>query len=314
MPSAAVLDTTLPAPTAPVTDRRGRVDRTWLVALAAATWGVDGLLRKPLSGHLAPATLVFAEHALALVVLLPLLPSALRALARCSWRAKLAVLGIGAGASATATVLFTKAFATGDAVTPVVLQQTQPLVAIALAALLLHERPRRLFAVFCVPALAGVWLLTFAHPTDVSVHAATPALLGLGAAALWGAGTVLGRIVGAEMPARDVTTLRYAVGLPTAAVIVVLTGAGFTVDRSDLLPVAGLAWIPGLLALELYYAGLRCTAATRATIAELAYPVTGAVLGVLFLHAHLDASQWLGAALVVASVTSLAVWERRATR
>jgi len=314
VPSAAVLDATVHRPGDAPTDRRGRVDRTWLVALAAATWGLDGLLRKPLSHQLSAATLVFAEHALALLLLLPLLPSALRALARCSWRARLSVLGIGAGASAGATVLFTRAFATGDAITPVVLQKTQPLVAIALAALLLGERPRRVFAVFGLPALAGAWLLTFPDPFQVSLTAARPALLALAAAALWGAGTVLGRIVGAEIGPREVTTLRFAIGLPAAALIVAATGAGFSVARSDLPSVGALAWIPGLLALELYYAGLRCTAATRATLAELCYPVTGAILGVAFLGARLGPSQWAGAVLVVGSVTALALFERRATR
>lgn len=314
MPRAAVLDTSLPAAGTTVAPQRGRVDRTWLVALAAATWGVDGLLRRPiLSAGIPAATLVFAEHALALLVLLPVLPSALRAFARCSWRARLAVLGIGAGASAGATVLFTRALATGDYVTPIVLQQTQPIMAILLAALILGERPRRVFLVFCVPALLGVWLVAFRDPFDVTLKSAAPALLALGAAALWGAGTVLGRVVGAEIPAREVTTLRYAIGLPAAAVIVAFSGGHFTVPAHHLATIAALAWIPGLLALELYYAGLRCTAASRATLAELCYPVTGAVLGAVFLGAHLGGSQWAGAVIVVASVTALALWERRAT-
>lgn len=316
MPRAAVLDPTpLVREPVPAGSRWGRVDRTWLVALAAATWGLDALLRRPiLKAGISPETLVFAEHALALAVLLPLLPTALRALVRCSWRARLAAVGIGAGASAGATVLFTRALAGGDYVTPVVLQQTQPIIAIVLAIGILGERPRRLFAAFCVPALAGVWLLTFRDPLSVDLKSATPALLALGAAALWGAGTVLGRVVGAEIGPREVTTLRYAIGLPSAAIIVFLTGSKFYVPVHTLGWVAGLAWIPGLIALELYYAGLRCTPASRATLAELAYPVTGAVLGALFLGSHLAGGQWAGAALVVASVTGLGLYEHRATR
>jgi DME family drug/metabolite transporter len=316
VPRSAVLDPTpLVLEPIPTGSRWGRVDRTWLVALAAGTWGVDGLLREPiLNAGISPETLVFAEHALAFIVLLPLLPTALRALARCSWRARLAAIGIGAGASAGATVLFTRALATGDFVTPVVLQQTQPIIAIALAMVILGERPRRLFLLFVLPALVGVWLLTFPHPLDVSLKSATPALLALAAAALWGAGTVLGRVVGAEVGAREVTTLRYAIGLPSAAIIVFATGSRFSIPLHSLGWVAGLAWLPGLIALELYYAGLRCTAASRATLAELAYPVTGAILGAAFLGAHLAAGQWAGAAVVVASVTALGLYEHRATR
>lgn len=316
VPRAAVLDPTpLVREPVPAGSRWGGVDRTWLVALAAATWGSDALLRRPiLDAGISAETLVFAEHALAFVVLLPLLATALRALARCSWRARLAALGIGAGASAGATVLFTRALAGGDYVTPVVLQQTQPVMAVVLAMVLLGERPRRLFLLFVVPALAGVWLLTFRDPFAVSLRSATPALLALAAAALWGAGTVLGRIVGAEIGPREVTTLRYAIGLPSAAIIVFATHARFYVPLHTLGWVAGLAWIPGLLALEIYYAGLRCTAASRATLAELAYPVTGAVLGAVFLGSHLAGGQWAGAAVVVASVTALGLYEHRATR
>ena len=51
-------------------------DRTWLVAAAAALWGTDALLRKPLADALPAATVVFWEHAITLVVLLPWLPAA----------------------------------------------------------------------------------------------------------------------------------------------------------------------------------------------------------------------------------------------
>ena len=52
----------------------------------------------------------------------------------------------------------------------------------------------------------------------------------------------------------------------------------------------GIALIPGLLAMWLYYVGLRRTAASRATLAELAYPCTAAVVGVALLDAHLSAA------------------------
>ena len=60
---------------------------------------------------------------------------------------------IGAGASAVATILFTEALFHGDFVTPVVIQKVQPLIAVAAAALVLGERPRRRFAWFLLPAL-----------------------------------------------------------------------------------------------------------------------------------------------------------------
>src|SRR5882672_6187004 len=104
-----------------VTDRIP--DRTWLVALAAALWGTDGLLRKPLSGELAASTVVLWEHLIIVLALLPWLPTALRALRAATARERWALVGIGVGASAVATALFTQAFRLGDPVTPLVLQK-----------------------------------------------------------------------------------------------------------------------------------------------------------------------------------------------
>ena len=48
---------------------RGGADGTWLVALGAALWGTDALLRAPLAGALPAASIVFWEHLIIVVVL-----------------------------------------------------------------------------------------------------------------------------------------------------------------------------------------------------------------------------------------------------
>lgn len=291
------------------TATRGR-DRTWLVALAASLWGTDTLLRSSLVRTVPASTLVMWEHLLALVLLSPFLPGALRAARRLSGRQRGALLVIGAGSSAVATILFSRAFAYGDPVTPTVLQQLQPVFAMTLAALLLGERPRLRLAVFAVPALVGAWLVAFPAPLHVAVRDATPALLAVGAAALWAGGTVLGRGLTGALRPRELVTLRFAIGLVTAFVVTVSTHRSLTVPPASLPRIVGLAWIPGLLALWLYYTGLRSTPATRATLAELSYPVVGSLLGVLVLGVVVDASQWTGMVVVVAAVTGLSLWER----
>lgn len=294
--------------------RRGR-DATVLVAIAAAMWGLDGLLRKPLATQLDAGTVVLWEHLIALAVLAPVVPRALRAFMRVSARDKLAVVLIGVGSSAVATALFTRAFAisgrTGDFVTPLVLQKLQPIVAIALAVVLLRERPRAIYAAFAVPALAGAWLLTFSDPLHVQVAEAEPALLALGAAALWAAGTVLGRLVSAALQPADITTLRFVFGFLGAAAVVRITNAAVLPGWHNMVGLVLLALIPGLIALRLYYFALMRTPASRATLGELAFPATAAVVGVLFLDSRLDATQWLGFAVVVVSVLALSAHEHR---
>jgi drug/metabolite transporter (DMT)-like permease len=283
------------------------------VALAAALWGTDALLRLPLAGALPASTVVFWEHLIIVLTLLPLLPSAARAWRAAPWRHRLALLLIGAGASALATVLFTEALRLGDPVTPLVLQKLQPVIAITAAGLLLGERPSRRFLAYALPALAGAWLMTFADPLHVRPGAVLAALLALGAAALWALGTVFGRQVAhsaAGISGRDLTTLRFAIGLPASALVLAVRGAPVAVTGSQLAVLVMLALIPGLLGLALYYRGLRGSTASRASLAELAFPVTATIIGVTLLGARLAPTQWLGMAVVVVSVTALGMRER----
>lgn len=301
-----------------LTKRSPRTDATLLVAIAAAMWGLDGLLRKPLADNLDAGTVVLWEHIIAVLVLLPVLPGALRAFAKCRLRDQIAVVVIGVGASAVATALFTASFQaaakSGDFVTPLVLQKLQPIFAVLLAVVLLGERLRRSYAVFAVPALAGAWLLTFADPFDASVAEAKAALFAIGAAVLWASGTVLGRLVSMSLEPGQVTALRFAFGLVGSLAVVQVTDAHVTPGWDNMVGLVLLALIPGLLALRLYYYALVRTAASRATLAELAFPATAAVVGVVFLDSRLEASQWLGLAIVVAAVVGLGWHERRRRR
>lgn len=289
-------------------------DRTWLVAIAASLWGISSLWRGPLAREYPSLTIVFWEHLVLTLLTLWWLVPAVRRLAVASTRTKISVVGIGVGSSALATVMFTAAFSLGDPVTPQVLQKLQPLIAIALAALLLRERLRRSYLWFAVPALGGAWMLAFPEPLSVTVSSAQAALLAIGAAALWAAGTVLGRAASAELRFSDLTALRFALGFVTLAVTALVTGTPLAVGSDAAVNIALLAAFPGLLALALYYRALGHTPASRATLAELAFPLTAVVVGVAALGARPTASQWAGFVVVLAAVVGLALHEQRSER
>jgi drug/metabolite transporter (DMT)-like permease len=213
----------------------------------------------------------------------------------------LAAVAFGAGASAVATILFTQAFVDGGArsvVTVVMVQKVQPLVAVLGAAIVLGERPRPRFGVYLAAALAGTWLIAFSSPTNLDVHGAlVPVLYALAAAVLWAFGTVLGRYLTQRLPFQYVTTLRFAFGLPASAIALLVLGGPAFAAAHDSLWIASLALVTGLVAMTLYYYGLRTTPAVAATLAELAFPVTAAIVGYLAFGATLTSTQWLGVGL-----------------
>jgi drug/metabolite transporter (DMT)-like permease len=275
------------------------------VAAGAALWGTDAVFRRGLALDLPAATLVFAEHAVLVLVTAPLLwrhRAHLRNLGSVDW---LAAVIIGAGSSALATILFTSAFRYGDPTTPLLLQKVQPLIAVAAARLLLGERLLPRYAWFLAAGLSGAYLVAFPDPTAVSVAALTPALLAVGAAALWGLGTVLGRRLAPKLPFAVLTSLRFAIGLPAAGLLMSLgssNSAGPLVRWVDIPGVVALALIPGLLALLLYYRGLRTTPAAAATIAELAFPLTAAGLNYFVFGTVLTVSQWFGVSCLAGTI------------
>src|SRR5215475_13335177 len=164
-----------------------------LIAVAAAMWGTDPIIRKTMNPTTSATTIVFGEHVILVLCTLPFLWPALRAVFAAGWHYVTAAIVVGAGASAVATILFTDALiGHSDFITPVVIQKLQPFIAIGAAALLLGERPRTNFWWFFLPALAGFWLVNQAHPLAPSAEGLVVVAEATGAAVLWALGTVLG--------------------------------------------------------------------------------------------------------------------------
>ena len=281
------------------------------VAVGAGLWGTDALFRRGLALDAAAASVVFWEHALLAVILaVPLWRRRhmLSELTRADW---VSLLLIGVGASALATLAFTRALSTGDPTTPLLLQKIQPLVAIVGARVILGERPRARLALFVVPAIAGAYLITFAEPTVIVPRTLEAGALGVAAATLWALGTVLGRRMTGPLDTTALTGMRFAIGLPAAAVAVLATGAAVVPSGNAVPAIVGLSLVPGLAALLLYYRGLRNAPASLATLAELAFPVVAIIVGRVAFDATLTVTQVIGVVLLTGSVTTLSLVGRR---
>jgi DME family drug/metabolite transporter len=275
----------------PGVTRRGTAHRSGrlsvlVIAVAAALWATDAYFRGYLLARLGAAQIVLGEDLLIAVPLAPVLWLRRRELRRLGWRGWVAAAIVGAGPQAIATVMFTASLAYKNFAVSYVLQQTQPLIAVLLAGLLLGERRRGWYWPGLIAALAGAYLVVFAPDLAAPVRALpsareAAAALALGAAALWALGTVLGRYLLRSVSFPTMTSLRVTLALPVlAAAVLAGQGAGALAGyRASQVPgFLGLALIPGLLALLLYYRALSTTPASLSTIAEMAYPVTATII------------------------------------
>ena len=292
--------------------RNGSYLGVLLVALGAALWGTDAVLRVPLLEVMSPPAIVLSEH---LVLLLYSMPAVaigwkfFRGLGASQWSA---LLVIAWGGSALATLLFTTAFVSGNPTVVILLQKTQPLFAIALAHILLQERLRWVYWPCFAVAVSGAYLISFGgfvKPFEALGSAqALPAALTLGAAILWGSSTVLGRFVLKDMPFHTLTGARLLLALPILWGIVLVQGslgelgAGFAVEPAR---VVLLALVPGLLGLLLYYRGLSATKASYATLAEISFPASAIALNWIFLGVAVSANQILGFILLWGAILVL---------
>jgi drug/metabolite transporter (DMT)-like permease len=298
--------------------RNGGYASVMLVAVGAAMWGTDGILRVPLLEVASPSQIVLLEH---LVLLLFSVPAVVlgwrffRGLGVAQW---VSLLVIGWGGSALATLLFTTAFAVGNPTVVILLQKTQPLFAIALAAILLRERLGWAYWPCFVVAMVGAYMISFGNLgpfTALGSAELLPAALAVGAALLWGSSTVLGRFVLKDVPFYALTGARLFLAVPLLAGIVVAQSsvgglaAGFASEPGRVIL---LALIPGLLALLLYYRGLTGTRASYATLAELAFPATAVVLNWTFLGVGVSANQLLGFVILWGAVFVLGYLNARA--
>jgi drug/metabolite transporter (DMT)-like permease len=288
-----------------------------LVILGASLWGTDSLFRRPLSQQLSPVTIVFLEHCLLSLVMLPFLRNPDPRAARWQRRDVAALVFISIGGSVVATSIFTYAIKYGNPSVAVLLQKIQPVFAALLARALLGERPGKWFWYCMIPALAGAYLVAmpdWRSGFSLGVPAPLSILAALGAALLWGASTVFGRYILARVSVLRLTGLRFLTALPVLLALYLLQPPA---DRA--LPATSgaiglllaMALISSLTGLLFYYRGLQETRASIASVAEMVFPLTAVVANWLVLDVRLSGSQLAGAAVLVAAITGLAYLNSR---
>jgi drug/metabolite transporter (DMT)-like permease len=290
----------------------------WLVALGASLWATDAIFRSQIVGAFTATEIVAISHLVCAPICLMIAWPYRKLISKLSRKDWVTLLFLAAGPSSLAMVMFTQSFATaGNYNVPILVQKLQPAFAIALAAIFLGERPKRMFWVLAPTAMLGAFLISFGWtgcPNCLNGPDPWPVALAFGAAFIWGAGTVVGRHLVLHHPWQMITSLRYLVALPILWAFVVGQG-GMTFSKplmDSMFVFAVMAIGPGLIALFIYYSGLTFTSASVATIAELAYPAAAIGVNWLLLDQELTQAQITGTIVLLGSITALSLTSRHA--
>lgn len=286
------------------------------VVSAGLLWALDTLIRYPLVHSGIPVgKIIFAEHLILTLIFLPYLFKNREKFIRMKPSSYLYIFIIGALGSALATFSFTKAFTLINPSLVILLQKFQPVIAITLARVFLREKMKPLFFVWAFIALVGGFLISSPDIMPglsqldfntglIGEKAILGYLLTFLAVLSWGASTVFGKKLSYQnFDEKQIMGARFVTGFLAISVYLFMeTGTlelNWTFDIY--LKVLGLVILSGLLAMYMFYRGLKTISARACTIAEMFFPFSAVLINWIFLDAKLLPIQILGATLLVIS-------------
>ena len=279
------------------------------VFVAAVLWAMDGFLRRSLYS-LPPLTIVFYEHLIGLIFLLPMLFRGLKnhRLNSKDW-GLMSVISLLSGL--LGTVMFTAALVQVNFISLSVvylLQKLQPLFAISSARILLQEQINKYYAFWALLAILSAYFVTFKNGYvnfDTGAGTINAVLLALGAAAAWGTSTTFSKMMLNKYPDSLITALRFGLTTVFGFVAVLLLGNIGSLsqpDASQFFRFVVIALSTGMVALYLYYKGLKQIPAKVSTIIELTFPFLVIVVDSFVYGTRLDWSQYLAAVILMLSM------------
>ena len=288
------------------------------LVLAAACWGLGGVMTKSVLAGVPPVTLLVVQLAASNLGLWSIL---LAGRIRLPARGEILRLGLtgvlNPGLAYTFSLIgltFTSASLSA------LLWGTEPILILILAALVLRERLSPLVIALAGLAGLGLTLMLGLNTTPGSLLSWLGSLLVFTGVACCASYTILSRRMAAGIEALALVAIQQAFALAWALAIwpVELALAGSS--RLTALPARPGTWawavLSGLtyyaLAFWFYIAGLKKVPASTAGQYINLVPVFGVSGAIMFLGEKLAPGQWLGAALILAAVAGIALWQSTA--
>lgn len=285
------------------------------IIIAAVIWSTDGLLRRHL--HAIPSPLiVLLENVIRVIIISPFISRFIPEFKKMNRRDWTVMITLGVTSGALGSILYTAALARVQDITYSVvalLQQTQPIFAILLAVILLKEKVSKRYLLLGAVALISAYFLTFPNYKPQFLHGKgelTAALLALGAAFVWGLGTVLSKIMLKKLSYAALAILRFLITIPVAFVLCLSLNQTYPlsmINSTQWFYLIVIALTSGIISFALYYKGLQYTEVKVSTFAEFAWPLSAAILGYFVLSEKLTLIQWLAGAILLIDVYLLSL-------
>lgn len=283
-----------------------------LIITAAVLWALDGIVRRSLYS-LPPIIIVFYEHLIGAAILIPFIWKKLIAV-RLTQREFLLLTVIAVLSGVLGTLWFTTALLQVNFIpfsVVFLLQKLQPIFAITSAIIFLKEPIKKNYITWALLAAAAAYFVTFPGGMvnfETGSGTATAAMFALGAAFAWGTSTTFSKMALTKYDANLVTGLRFIFTTVLAIPFVIFLGATSQIlapDFSQFLRFGFIAISTGMVALLIYYKGLKETPVRVATILELVFPVLAIVIDAVLYKTFLTPAQLIAAAILMFSIYRL---------
>lgn len=288
------------------------------VIIAALLWSFDGILRRGLY-TLPPTVVVFYEHLLGILILLFFVTKWFPDLKKMTKKEWIAITLVSLFSGALGTIFYTAALGKVNYIqfsVVVLLQQLQPIWAISAAAILLKEKITKRFLLWALLALISAYFITFKDLTlNLSTGSGTAiaGALALGAGILWGSSTAISKYVLNKVSFLTATALRFLI----APIFAILFIAGnnqipvlFTLTQPQWISLLLITLSTGMVALAIYYFGLKKTPARVTTICELVWPASAIFIDYFYFHKGLSPTQILGVALLAFAIYNVTKFKK----
>lgn len=279
------------------------------IIIAALLWALDGVIRRNLYS-LPPLTIIFFEHIVGLIILLPFVYKNLIK-EKIGRRELLLLIVIALLSGLLGTLWFTTALLKVNFISFSVvflLQKLQPIFAISSARVFLKEKISKQYIPWAVLAIVSAYFVTFKNGVinlDTGEGTIIAAIYALGASFAWGTSTTFSKMLLNKVSIKVATFYRFFFTIIMASVLILVTkqvsALSFpTISQLGLFVIIALS--TGMVALYLYYKGLARTPVHISTILELTFPFIAILIDMYLYNSYLSMSQWVATIILVFSI------------